>query len=246
MLGACVSSSEDFNDSLSWMFEISLSQSDIAEIARLFKSIHKPVTMYFFVRSFKCSTCKPAMNLAEALRQAIIIAGKTDLMKVREYSLDESEGKTLAKFFNVNRVPTILLLNGYIKYVGIPSGEELNSFIETIVRIGTEDIGLSSDVKEAIEELGDERVNIEVMVTPTCPYCPYAVLTANMFAYVSYMVRGKLTSEAIELYENPDIAYKYAVMSVPAIAINGKLAFVGLPSEYELLSMIRKILRSNR
>ncbi len=244
MLGACVSSSEDFNDSLSWMFEISLSQSDIAEIAKLFKGIYKPVVMYFFVRSLKCPTCKPAMDLAEALRQAIVIAGKTDLMKIREYSLDESEGKALVKFFNVSRVPTILLLNGYIRYVGIPSGEELNSFIETIIRIGTEDVGLSNDVREAIEELGDERINIEVMVTPTCPYCPYAVITANMFAYVSYMSRGKLTSEVIELYENPDIAYKYSVMSVPAIAINGRLAFIGLPSEHELLSIIKRILRS--
>ncbi len=34
--------------------------------------------------------------------------------------------------------------------------------------------------------------------------------------------------------ERPDVAVKYRVMATPAIAINGKLEFVGVPGEEAL------------
>jgi predicted thioredoxin/glutaredoxin len=52
-----------------------------------------------------------------------------------------------------------------------------------------------------------------------------------------------ITSDTVEAYENPDIADKYNVMSVPAIAINGKAAFVGLPYEEDLLKRILEVIK---
>ena len=40
--------------------------------------------------------------------------------------------------------------------------------------------------------------------------------------------------EEVDITERPDIAVKYRVMATPAIAINGKLEFVGVPKEEAL------------
>ncbi len=45
----------------------------------------------------------------------------------------------------------------------------------------------------------------------------------------------------IDVIENPDILLRYGVLSVPAIALNGKLCFTGIPSEKQLLERIRSM-----
>lgn len=39
--------------------------------------------------------------------------------------------------------------------------------------------------------------------------------------------------EEVDIIERPEVAVKYRVMSVPAIAINGRLEFMGVPKEEE-------------
>ena len=48
-----------------------------------------------------------------------------------------------------------------------------------------------------------------------------------------------LQLEDVDITERPDVAVKYRVMSTPAIAINGKLEFLGVPSEEGLLARLR-------
>ena len=38
----------------------------------------------------------------------------------------------------------------------------------------------------------------------------------------------------VDLVEHPEVAVKYGVLSVPALAINGELAWVGVPSAQAL------------
>lgn len=45
--------------------------------------------------------------------------------------------------------------------------------------------------------------------------------------------------EEIDVAANPAIAVRYRVMSTPAIAINGKLEFTGVPREEALLARLR-------
>jgi len=78
------------------------------------------------------------------------------------------------------------------------------------------------------------------VVTPSCPYCPYAVLLANMFAFES---KGKVRSIVVEAYEEPDIADMYGVTAVPTVVIRnegtqGDVEFVGVPPEADLLKKI--------
>lgn len=45
--------------------------------------------------------------------------------------------------------------------------------------------------------------------------------------------------EEIDVAANPAVGVKYRVMSTPAIAINGKLEFTGVPREDALLARLR-------
>jgi hypothetical protein len=40
--------------------------------------------------------------------------------------------------------------------------------------------------------------------------------------------------EEVDITEHPEVAVKYRVMATPAIAINGRLAFTGVPREADL------------
>lgn len=45
--------------------------------------------------------------------------------------------------------------------------------------------------------------------------------------------------EEIDVAANPAVAVQYRVMSTPAIAINGRLEFTGIPREDALLARLR-------
>lgn len=46
--------------------------------------------------------------------------------------------------------------------------------------------------------------------------------------------------EEVDITEHPDVAVKYRVMSTPAIAINGRLEFLGVPKEEALRAKLRE------
>ena len=50
--------------------------------------------------------------------------------------------------------------------------------------------------------------------------------------------------EEIDVAANPAVAVKYRVMSTPAIAINGKLEFTGIPREDALLARLASAARA--
>jgi len=58
-------------------------------------------------------------------------------------------------------------------------------------------------------------LHLQVFVTPTCPYCPRAVLTAFRFAMESDKVRASM----VEASEFPHLANKYQVSGVPHTVI---------------------------
>jgi glutaredoxin-like protein len=188
--------------------------------------------------SDRCDFCKQTRRMLETIRdESPEISGRKLIdLKIYEEEIDTDE----IKRYNINRYPTIILLEGAIKYYGIPAGEEIRAFVETLIRISQGESGLSAETIEGIKKIPGDVV-IETIVTPSCPYCPYAVLMANMFAYEAYKAGSKnVTSIVVEAYENMDIAQKYAVSSVPSIVINGRVEFIGVPYEEQLLEVLIK------
>jgi thioredoxin 1 len=64
-----------------------------------------------------------------------------------------------------------------------------------------------------------------VYVTPTCPYCPRAVLLAHQIAIEA---KGRVESECVEASQNMDLARQFNVSSVPQQVINGHMGSVSI------------------
>ena len=84
-----------------------------------------------------------------------------------------------------------------------------------------------------------QPVLLQVFVTPTCPYCPQAVVLAHQMALESPMVEA----EMVEAMEFPQLASRYGVSGVPQTTINaGAGTVVGAVPENQLVAEIQKSL----
>ena len=80
---------------------------------------------------------------------------------------------------------------------------------------------------------------IEVFTSPTCPHCPQALMMAKQVAIQIPGIQVVELSTATP--QGMAKAAFYGVQAVPAIFINGKKAFVGVPPSIEALrNAIRK------
>ncbi len=220
------------------VFRVRFSSEEINALREALSDMVNPVTAFVFIDD-KCRYCRDTVELMDIISRVSPKSDNEKLLKlVVIHRKEDREG--LFEKFGVYRVPTVALLNGYIKYVGMPAGEEIRSLVETIIRLSTGDSGLSANTKNVLANLKG-KVVIDVFVTPICPYCPYAALLANMFAFESYVSGNKsLRVDIIEAFENPDIADRYNVFNVPTIVVNNVVEFIGVPTEQELLSIVLK------
>ncbi|MEM0063945.1 MAG: thioredoxin family protein [Metallosphaera sp.] len=185
-----------------------------------------------------CQYCDVTVKFMDFVKQA---APKNkngeSLLNIKVYDLAR-ERETAAKY-GVSRVPTVAFLKGKIRWTGAPLGEEIRALVETIVRLSQGESGLSPETISTIKEKLNGHVKVEVMVTPSCPYCPYAALLSHMVAYEACKIsKCNVVSDVVESYENPDIAEKYQVMSVPTVAINESVEFIGVPQEENFLNTL--------
>ncbi len=81
-------------------------------------------------------------------------------------------------------------------------------------------------------------VVVKLFTSPTCPYCPKA-------AEVVRKVVGEEGIMALELPVNTDEgmreAIRFGIRAVPAVVVDDRYVFVGVPDERELKSLIRKL-----
>lgn len=54
----------------------------------------------------------------------------------------------------------------------------------------------------------------------------------------------EISFHEIDLTEHPEVAVKYGVMATPALVINGRLEFTGVPKEKRLRERIEALLAS--
>jgi len=210
-----------------------LSDNDKAILAKKFKTeLADPVQVSLIV-SENCNYCDLMKNLLNELYE---ISGNKIIIKIGEMN------PVMSKFLGVNKGPVVLIgKKGEVRYTGAPLGEEAWAFIETITIASNKKHGLENYVDD-LKSL-DRKVRIETVVTPTCPYCAYAVLTANRIAIAS---EGHVISDVIEAYEFPELASKWNVTAVPTIVLSvetpysGNVFTIGVPKEEQL---IRAILR---
>ncbi len=129
----------------------------------------------------------------------------------------------------VTRSPTVLIApDKYrIRFTGAPMGEEGRSLLMAITMASS---GMTILSEPAIKKLSDlhEKRAVQVFISPTCPYCPQQVLAA----FASAIARPELISaEAIEIYENHDLAENLGSLTVPQTFVNTIFTGAGLQPE---------------
>lgn len=210
-----------------------LSESDKNEILEMFKELDRPVKIINFTQSLECTYCRETRQILEE------VAELSD--KIQLEVLNYLENKEKAEQYGIeNQIPAIIFEGEKdygIRYYGIPSGYEFSTLIEDIIMVSKRDSGLKRETKESLSLLANP-VHIRVFVTPTCPYCPSAAITAHKMAFES----DKIKAEVYESIEFPFMAQKYGVYGVPKVVINEKVSFEGaLPEEMFLEYVLKAV-----
>ncbi|HOK22593.1 MAG TPA: thioredoxin family protein [Candidatus Hydrothermia bacterium] len=211
-----------------------LSESDQKEIREMFKELVHPVKIINFTQALECTYCRETRQILEEVAQL------SD--KIQVEFMNFLENKEKADQYGIeNQIPAIILEGEKdygIRYYGIPSGYEFSTLIEDILMVSKRDSGLKKDTRDSLATI-TKPVNIRVFVTPTCPYCPSAAITAHRMAMESDMIKA----EVIESIEFPFLAQKYGVYGVPKVVINDKVSFEGALPEEMFLDYVLKAIK---
>jgi len=208
-----------------------ISEQDREYLKKHFKdNLKDNVEIILFVNEIGCRYCKETKQLLEELSS---LSEKIKL-EVYNFILDKSK----VEEYKIDKTPAIVIRNSKdygIRFFGIPAGYEFSTLIETITFLSKGETDLPENIKNSLKEI-DKDIEIQVFVTPSCPYCPIAVKTAFEFAFENEKIKGY----GIEVIEFPDLGQKYNVMGVPKIVINNTVSFEGAVPPEVFLEKIRE------
>jgi glutaredoxin-like protein len=210
------------------------------QVREVFASLKHPVEILFFGSQApdRCQSCAETTQLLQEVSQL------SPIITLKTYDV-EKDG-ALAQQYKVDGVPEFILtgregnqtIDYGIRYKGIPAVHEFSSLISDLVFVSRRESNLSQETKHFLKGL-TKKVHLQVFVTPTCPYCPRAVVLAHQFAMESPMVEA----EMVEAMEFPELSERFSVSGVPQTTINmGAGTIVGAAPEQNLVDEIRKAL----
>jgi len=218
-----------------------LNDQIVQQINEVFADIKEPVQVLFFGSKDNCDYCNEAKQLLEE------VTALNDKLDLSVY--DMQENADMAQQFNVTNAPGIVIAakdneevkNFGVQFSGIPSGHEFSTLINDILIVSKRESGLDAKTREFLQNL-TEPLHLQVFVTPTCPYCPRAVLLAHQMAMENPQM---IIAEGVEATEFPDLANRFNVRGVPQTVINaGKGTVVGAVPEQNLVAEIMRALQN--
>ena len=218
-----------------------LSASIRNQLRDVFRGLPRTVTLMVFGQSNDegHDNCVQTRALVEEL-----VAASPGKVQMETVAVDLQP--EIAALFQVERVPAIAVLGGDsgridfgIRFYGAPAGYEFATLVEDIrmVSAGTTDLGPATI--DALSHLASP-LHLQVFVTPTCPYCPRAVLLAHKLAVASQWIRA----DAVDATEFPELADRYHVYGVPRTVINETVHIEGAVPEAMLLAQLVPLLES--
>jgi len=218
-----------------------LNDQIVKQIEEAFAEVQEPVQVLLFGSKDNCDYCNETQQLLEE------VTALNDKLELSVY--DMQENADVARQFNVTNTPGIVIAakdnaevkNLGIQFSGIPSGHEFSTLINDIVIVSKRESGLDEKTREFLKNL-TEPLHLQVFVTPTCPYCPRAVLLAHQMAMENPQM---IIAEGVEATEFPDLANQFNVRGVPQTVINaGKGMVVGAVPEQNLVAEIMRALQN--
>jgi glutaredoxin-like protein len=216
-----------------------LDEQIVKQIKQIFDGMEQPVQVLLFSSKDNCDYCNETRQLLEE------VTALHDKIELSVYDVNENE--QVASQYNVTNAPGIVIAakddagvkNLGIQFSGIPSGHEFSTLINDILIVSKRDSGLDARTREFLKKL-DKPLHLQVFVTPTCPYCPRAVLLAHQMAMEN---PAMIRAEGVEATEFPELANRFNVRGVPQTVINaGSGTVVGAVPEQNLLAEIQRAL----
>lgn len=208
-----------------------LQDKDRKEVQKRLKEMKEPVKLVYFTQEVECQYCQKTHELLEELNS---LSDNLSL-EVYNFTLDKEK----VKEYKIDKIPATVVegKKDYgIRFFGIPFGYEFATLLDDIVQVSQNESGLSEETKDYLKNL-DKELHLQVFVTPTCPYCPQAVILAHRMA----MESDKIRADMVEASEFPHLSNKYNVMGVPRTIINEDHAIEGAAPEPMLINKIKEI-----
>ncbi|WP_047395762.1 FAD-dependent oxidoreductase [Cetobacterium sp. ZOR0034] len=164
------------------------------------------------------------------------ISDISDKISLKLYK--EKENPELEKKIKLENYPTIAILDSEnnfrgVKFSGLPSGHELNSFILALYNIAGPGQEISPDLKTKIASLNKD-VNLKIAVSLSCSLCPEVVTGAHRLA----IENPHISAEMIDIFAFPTLKDKFNLMGVPALIINDNEVVFGKQSIEEILEKL--------
>jgi len=204
-------------------------------VKQAFEGMKGNVHLLIFTDRERCTLCSETVE---------IMAELSSLSPRLTYeAVDITEDQDRARMYGVELTPAMIVLKGTkeaneylgIRFFGIPAGYEFTSLIDAIMTVANGEDAISKEGVEVLKGLNKD-IHIQVFVTPTCPYCPRAVVLAHHMA----MHSERVVADMVEAQEFPELAMKFGVMGVPRTVINGKLHQEGAAPERMIIELIKK------
>ena len=207
------------------------------QIREALEGMTQPVTVAVFTTDADQQACEMCQDTRQLIEEVAWLSDGKVTTKVYDLTRDADRAGAL----HVDKAPAVVVLGGEtetdhgIRFFGIPSGYEFASLISAIVMVSSGDPDLEARTIRTLATLASP-LHIRVFVTPTCPYCPSAVILAHKFAMASQHV----TAEMIDASEFPDLGDRFGVRAVPHTVINDTLHLEGAVPEREVLAHLVK------
>ena len=188
-----------------------LDEKTLEQVRDLLSEMKGRVRIILFEKE-NCEYCDVTKQLYTELKDGVdnidLDVHHIDSPVAEEYNID----KTLAP------ASVILASDGSdlgIRFYGIPSGHEFSTLLQDLILLSKNgEVELSEETVNELKNI-NKKMRLRVFVTPTCPYCPRAVLSAHQAAMINENINGEMI-EANEFFE---ISSKHNVSSVPHTVI---------------------------
>jgi glutaredoxin-like protein len=217
-----------------------INSKDAAIVRARLTVLPAPVTLTVFTSAPGCGYCEETSGLARDV--AALSDGKVSVAL-----LDVSGDRATAEARGIDKTPGLTVSDADgrdwgIRFFGIPAGFEFVALLETVEMVSRGDSGLSPLSRERLRSVA-APLPLQVFVTPSCPYCPSAVLLAFRMA----MECPRITASMVEAAEFPVLAARYNVSGVPHTVIGQSAApMLGAQPEAEGVRMVVETARGMR
>ena len=208
-------------------------------VAQLKSDLVDPVTLLLLKRSFSPillpgqdpSSVADEMYDAEQVVRKLADLSPTIIADIRNVQ----EETALAKSLAVEELPMMSVSTqgeNRVRFIGAPTGNLFEGLLKAVRRASTGENEMPVDL---LRDLGRVRgdIHLRVFVTPSCPACRPAILSAHCMALASQRIRADIVDATFFI----DMAKRFEVHSVPTIILNDRLS-VGRISDDKLLEVV--------